>query len=237
MRGVGEATQEGLGERRVREAPPRKDRLRAGRLVLAALLVVALVTGAGVGAYRVVWSHLSATSARIDRMERTLEQLSERVSRIEQVQRLVAPARVEVYFSRSTPEGELEMVRVERPAPPASAPEDRVRLAIQAMLQGPSPGETSGQSLYTQIPEGTRLLSVRLQGETAFLNFSREFEQTGGTQRLAGMLRQVVFTATAVPPVRKVVLLVEGEQVGTETHPFTGDGLLFGELSRDALPL
>ncbi|MBE3598934.1 MAG: GerMN domain-containing protein [Limnochordaceae bacterium] len=102
---------------------------------------------------------------------------------------------------------------------------------------GPSPGETSGQSLYTQIPEGTRLLSVRLQGETAFLNFSREFEQTGGTQRLAGMLRQVVFTATAVPPVRKVVLLVEGEQVGTETHPFTGDGLLFGELSRDALPL
>lgn len=198
--------------------------------MLAGVLSVAAAAGMLAAGYASIRRELDRQSRRIEELSREVAELRERLTVTPQTGRQSSVA--EVYFTRSTPRGEIELVRVERPIPAPSTPEEQLKLAITALLEGPS-----GQRLYTQVPEGTRLLGARIEGDTAYLDFSREFEQTAGTMRLAGLIRQVVYTATGVPPVRRVVLLVEGERVGTEQHPFTGDGLLFGELSRERLPL
>ena len=213
-------------------------RRRAVLRWLAAALAAGAAAGLAVAAYTSLRQELSHHADRI-------EELSQRLARLErasgslhqQGQAALVPEKARVYFTRTGPAGQIELVALERPVPAAVSPETRLARALEALLQGPTPQEGQARALFTQIPEGTKLLGVRIEGETGYLNFSRELEQTAGTMRLNGLLRQIVFTATEVPPVRSVVLMVEGERVGTEEHPFTGDGLLFGELSRERLPL
>lgn len=200
--------------------------------MLAGIAAGLAVGGAG------FWVYRSAMDA-LGRVERLVGHLDDRVASVERrVEKIEsASGAVRVYFTRTDARGEIVMEEVDRAARVRASTEEQLRAAMDALLAGPDPAETQDGSVYTQLPPGTRLLGARIEGETAYLDFSKELEQTAGTMRLAGMLRQIVWTATAVPPVRRVILLVEGERVGTEEHPFTGDGLLFDELARDALPL
>ena len=213
-------------------------RRRAVGRWLTATLLAAVAGGFAWAGYASLRQELELATRRIEDLSHRLARLERTVGELER--RPQGPAlseRATLYFTRSGSRGSLELVAVERPVPTAADAAGRLRQAIEALLQGPTPQERTQQRLLTHIPEGTRLLDVRIEGDTGYLDFSRELEQTAGTMRLSGLLRQIVFTATEVPPVRRVVLLVEGERVGTDRHPFTGDGLLFDELSRERLPL
>lgn len=222
-------------------ATPRRPRplRRAAWRWMAATLVVAAALGFALAAYHALRQELASHARRIEELGRRLARLEQTVQDLERQALDARPSeRARVYFTRSGPSGQIELVAVERPVPAAPDPETRLARALEALLQGPTPQERQGsRPLMTQLPQGTRLLGVRIEGDTGYLDFSRELEQTAGTMRLSGLLRQIVFTATEVAPVRRVVLLVEGDRVGTEQHPFTGDGLLFGELTRERLPL
>ena len=84
--------------------------------------------------------------------------------------------------------------------------------ALKMLLAGPSATEakTGCRSL---IPEGTRLLSARVQNGVATLNFSEEFQfnQFGAEGSLA-QLMQVVYTATNFSTVKSVQILIEGQK-------------------------
>ena len=213
-------------------------RPRAGRWLAAAVAAGALV-GLTAAAWVSVRQELGAQARRLGELERRVARLEAQGARSPEqpTQPQSGAVAARVYFTRATPSGQLELVGVTRQLPASAGTPARLALLLEALLQGPRPDQGDPPGLLTQIPPGTRLLGVRVQGQTALLDFSRELEQTAGTMRLAGMLRQIVFTATEAPGVRQVVLLVEGERAGTEAHPFTGDGLLFGELSRERLPL
>lgn len=149
---------------------------------------------------------------------------------------------VTVYFARVDAGGEIEVVARTRKVdlagakgPAAKTGDDRstaVRRAVEALLSGPTASERVA-GLSSQVPAGTRLLGVRVEGDTAFLDFSPELERLGGTMAVSGLLKQLTYTATGVPGVEQVVLSINGERIGTDTRPFTGDGFLFDTLRRE----
>lgn len=76
--------------------------------------------------------------------------------------------------------------------------------AMEALLEGPS------NVWRTAIPEGTRVLSVSVDGVVATVNLSDEFERSAPGERLALRVAQVVYTLTETPGVEAVRFQIEG---------------------------
>ncbi len=115
---------------------------------------------------------------------------------------------VRLYFIRIDDDGLISRHEVSREVPDTGSP---LLSALTALTNGPSEEELR-RRLITLIPMGTKLLGVRIQGSTAFVNFSEEFMYNRfGVEGYAGQLRQVVYTATVFPTVQDVQILIEGE--------------------------
>ena len=85
--------------------------------------------------------------------------------------------------------------------------------AINLLLQGPDTTRTAERNCMTLIPEGTRLLSAKVQGGIAYLNFSEEFQfNTMGIDGEIHQLEQIVYTATAFSTVNSVQFMIEGKK-------------------------
>ncbi len=87
---------------------------------------------------------------------------------------------------------------------------DWVAGAVRELLAGPNEEERA-LGYTTEIPPGTRLLGARVQGKTAYLNFSRDLERGGGSTSMLARLYQVVYTATHFRGVDDVRIEIEGE--------------------------
>lgn len=98
--------------------------------------------------------------------------------------------------------------------------------ALTALLAGPNDAELSARpAMYTAIPDGTRLLGLRIEGGVATVNLSREFESGGGSASVLGRLAQVVFTLTQFPTVQGVKFELDGVPV----EVFSGEGVVLSE--------
>lgn len=86
--------------------------------------------------------------------------------------------------------------------------------ALTALLAGPSGDESRDAGLGSEIPAGTRLLGLSIEGGIATVNLSREFESGGGSLSMLLRVAQVVFTLTQFPTVERVRFALEGEPVG-----------------------
>jgi len=111
------------------------------------------------------------------------------------------------------------LVPVKRAIPRGNI-EEKIKAAIDELLKGPDEKEKA-DGLNTAMPEGATLIDVKVEGDIAFLNFSKEIEQGGGTMLMTDRLAQIVYTATQFPPVNKVRLLINGEPI----KYFSGEGL------------
>jgi spore germination protein GerM len=138
------------------------------------------------------------------------------------------PAEVEVFFVRvdtAHHKGSLEAVRRPAPRGPVDA---RLDAALRGLLAGPG-----RRDLFTEIPPGTTLLGVRVEGGTATVNFSKNYASGGGSSSMLGRVWQVVYTATQFPAAPAVQILIEGRRV----ESLGGEGLLLGApLRRPASP-
>jgi len=125
-----------------------------------------------------------------------------------------------LYFIRIGSDGSALRVRADRRLPVTDSP---LRDAIQALIAGPN-AEERQRGLISLIPGGTRLLSITIRGDTAYINFSEDFQyNTYGSEGHAAQLRQVVFTATEFPNIRDVQILIEGSRVD-----FLGENIWIG---------
>jgi sporulation and spore germination protein/immunoglobulin-like protein involved in spore germination len=98
--------------------------------------------------------------------------------------------------------------------------------ALTALLAGPNEAELSASpAMYTAIPEGTRLLGLRIEGGIATVNLSREFESGGGSASVLGRLAQVVFALTQFPSIQGVRFELDGVPV----EVFSGEGVVLTE--------
>jgi spore germination protein GerM len=102
---------------------------------------------------------------------------------------------------------------------------------LRVLLQGPSPEEQQ-RDLISLIPQGTRVLSATIRGDTAYISFSEEFQfNTYGVEGYAAQLRQIVWTVTEFSTVKDVQILIEGRRVD-----YLGEGIWIGSpINRDTL--
>jgi spore germination protein GerM len=112
----------------------------------------------------------------------------------------VAPRSVSVYFLDR--DGRLGGER--RRLSGADAP---LLAALRALAQGPSRA-----GLAPAFPAGTRVLDATAEGDHATVDLSAEFEVgfPRGSSGELGVLVPLVWTATAIPGITHVQLLVEG---------------------------
>ncbi len=143
---------------------------------------------------------------------------------------IASQALVKIYFYSISNE-QIKLVPVNRRVGKPADAADALRLAFEELLKGTTTQEAK-RGLYTSIPLNTQLRAARIENDTAVLDFNSQLERTGGTAAVSAMLDQIAYTATEQPGIKRVKLLVEGEQVGTKQHPFTGDGFLFDYLGR-----
>ncbi|HEX2155106.1 MAG TPA: GerMN domain-containing protein [Acidimicrobiia bacterium] len=98
--------------------------------------------------------------------------------------------------------------------------------AVEALIAGPHSSDTG---LSTAFPADSLLLGLRIDGSTAVVDMSVEFESGGGSAAVLGRLAQLVYTLTEFDNVDRVRLLLDGEEV----EHFSGEGVFVGEeLSR-----
>ena len=103
----------------------------------------------------------------------------------------------------------LVMVKVNRDLNPNTPLTD----SINSLLAGPAPDEIM-RNIESFVPEGSRLLSARVEDGTAFLNFNKEFTyNTRGREGCEFQIKQIVLTATEFPNVQNVQFLINGEKV------------------------
>ena len=137
----------------------------------------------------------------------------------------------QIYFTRDN-QGKIEAVPVTREVDLES--EDPAMIAkktLELLNEGPSDTEKE-QGLVNSLPDA-KLLDLTVERPHVMLNFSQEFEQFGGTARLDAVLKQLTWAMSSVPGIKSVILSIEGERVGTEARPFTGEGALFTNMTID----
>lgn len=84
-----------------------------------------------------------------------------------------------------------------------------MRAAVSALLAGPSKTE-SGKQFRTLVPSGTRLRSVRVANGVATIDLGEGFASGRNADSLSARIAQLVFTATAVPRIKSVRVLISG---------------------------
>lgn len=131
-----------------------------------------------------------------------------------------------VYFCRISEDGTQKMLAAFRKISSV----DSLDGTLEALLAGPTNAEAE-HDIITNIPENTILKSSRIEGDTAFLDFSSEFEVNSfGRDSAMLQLKQIVFTVTEYSDIKKVQFLINGEN---RTY-LGGDGVVIGKpLSRD----
>lgn len=95
------------------------------------------------------------------------------------------------------------------------------RTALTELLKGPSAEELRGLKLHSEIPRGTRILGVSMDGRTARVDFSAEFDDGGGTLSMEMRLAQVVYTLTQYSTIESVEFYMDGELI----RVFGGEGI------------
>lgn len=98
------------------------------------------------------------------------------------------------------------------------------RAALEGLLAGPTDDERA-LGFGSEIPEGTRLLGVRIEDGVSYVDVSSEFESGGGSSSMAMRLAQLVYTATQFESVDSMRLLLDGVAVDS----FSGEAVIVDE--------
>jgi spore germination protein GerM len=119
-----------------------------------------------------------------------------------------------LYFVRVDSTGMVFISSVKRQVAASGSP---LNESLGALLAGPSAQEKRNE-LISLIPEGSRVLGVRVSGGTAFINFNERFLfNSFGAEGYIAQLRQVVWTATDTSNVgdnvQNVQILIDGRTV------------------------
>lgn len=115
-----------------------------------------------------------------------------------------------LYFAGIDANSAFVLRPVPRTIPSSDSP---LRDTLMTMIGGPTSQEMN-KGLISMIPSTTRLLSVAVKGDIAYIDFSEGFRfNTHGREGLDTQLKQVVYAATEYPTVKKVQILIEGKRV------------------------
>ncbi len=133
-----------------------------------------------------------------------------------------------IYYIRVTEDGRVHPENVVRTVRYGTSP---LTETIRTLLAGPTSGELDS-GLLNLIPEGTELISARVENGVAYLNFNDNFRfNPMGLDGVVAQLKQIIYSSTEFPTVTRVQFLVEGQVL----EYLGGEGVFVGApLGRDA---
>lgn len=99
----------------------------------------------------------------------------------------------------------------------------KLRFSIENLLKGPTAQEST-KGVYSEIPQGTRLISLTESPDKVVINLSGDFEQGGGTEGLYKRLYQLIKTANKNTTL-DVYLDINGKQVDV----IGGEGIMLSQ--------
>lgn len=99
----------------------------------------------------------------------------------------------------------------------------KLKYAINCLLKGPDKKEKA-RGIYSEVPQGTKLLSLEESTDKAVINLSSDFEQGGGTDSLYKRVYQLIKTANKNTTL-DVYLNLNGKQVDV----FGGEGIMVSQ--------
>lgn len=134
----------------------------------------------------------------------------------------IPKAYVNVYFIGQNANKEEVYKVVKRPYDSTKG-ETKLKYSIENLLKGPSFAEQK-KGIYSEIPQGTRLLSLEETPNKVVINLSGDFEQGGGTDGLYKRLYQLIKTANK-NTVLDVYLYINGKQADV----IGGEGIMLNQ--------
>lgn len=106
----------------------------------------------------------------------------------------------------------------------------KIKFAIQSLIAGPKQNERA-KGVYSEIPAGTRIISITETSDKVIINLNSAFETGGGTESIYKRLNQIIKTAKR-NTTKPVYLYIEGnkaEVIGGEgimiTQPLNENSL------------
>ncbi|MBN2658407.1 MAG: GerMN domain-containing protein [Spirochaetales bacterium] len=132
-----------------------------------------------------------------------------------------------LFFVKVSDEGQISLKSIIRSIPYETAP---LTETIHSLMLGPDRSDLN-KGLLNLIPQDSQLLSVRITGGTAFLDFNENFRYNSlGFEGYKAQLMQIVYTATEFDSVSNVQILIGGEKL----EYLGAEGVYIGEpLDRD----
>lgn len=99
----------------------------------------------------------------------------------------------------------------------------KLRFSIENLLKGPNPKEKA-KGIYSEIPQGTKLISLNETPDKITINLSSDFEQGGGTDGLYKRLYQLIKTSNKNTAL-DVYLYINGKQADV----IGGEGIMINQ--------
>jgi len=99
----------------------------------------------------------------------------------------------------------------------------KIKFAIDSLIMGPKPEEKI-RGVYSEIPSGTRVISVAERPEGVIINLSSAFEAGGGTDSIYKRIYQLIKTAKRNTD-KPVYLYIEGRKADV----IGGEGIMLNQ--------
>jgi len=140
----------------------------------------------------------------------------------EELNENVPKSYVNVYFIGQNDNKE-EVYKVVKRQYSAKMDGTKLNLSIKSLLKGPNEKEKA-KEIYSEIPQGTKLISIEETPEKIIINLSSDFEQGGGTDGLYKRLYQLIKTANKNTTL-DVYLYINGKQA----EVVGGEGIMINQ--------
>lgn len=136
--------------------------------------------------------------------------------------------KVYTYFLKETQSGKVSFLAVETKV---NNQDDNLKAAIEALLKGPSE-ENKKNGFYTEIPSGTKLLSIKETDKYIIINLNDEFQYGGGTDSIYNRLKQLIKTVSQAKVNKDIYLYLNGKQADV----IGGEGIIIKQpLTQESL--
>lgn len=130
---------------------------------------------------------------------------------------------VYIFFIAHNAKGEEVYRAVKREYVPEVDGASRLKFALKSLVNGPSAKEKK-LGVYTEVPAGTRLISITETPSKVVINLSDEFELGGGTDGLYKRLFQLIKTSKKNSNL-PIYLQLNGKQVDV----IGGEGIMINQ--------
>lgn len=140
----------------------------------------------------------------------------------EEVNTDVLKSYVSVYFIGQNNNKE-EVYKIVKREYSAKTDGTKLRFSIENLLNGPNEGEKA-KGIYSEIPQGTKLISLEETPNKIVINLSGDFEQGGGTDGLYKRLYQLIKTSNKNTTL-DVYLYINGKQANV----IGGEGIMINQ--------